>query len=425
MIKPVKNKPTYMKTKSSFLLLYVLSVLTCLIGIGAYTSAFAGASTYSGITLSRTGYDYAPSVMYGDGPEIKMWWCGSGTIGDEIFYSRLTTSGWTQPQTVLKPSASGWDSQHVCDPSVVKGLFNIGGVNYTYAMYYTATYDTIGYDSHIGVAFSNNGTNWIKYAGNPIIAPARNASSQYGAGVPTAYRASGTNSNVTLVFFDTTGPANNVFKVESLNGVNFGARTQLPNPFGGTAIGDIVFSPSEKSWYVTTNSTTSQEIYIFKTANSLLTGPWLEWGGRINNIVTANLKNHNPAFMRLPNGDIYIRPGTRYKFVYFGTGSSVASSWNIGEVKFMDGWFFDVNGNTEGWVASNVSYNFGPSGGDWVVTAYGNDPWWLSPKISMQPVNFPKIEVIMANQNINTSGRIYFQTNAENFLAKTRVLASP
>lgn len=279
-----------MKTKSSFLLLYVLSVLTCLIGIGAYTSAFAGASTYSGITLSRTGYDYAPSVMYGDGPEIKMWWCGSGTIGDEIFYSRLTTSGWTQPQTVLKPSASGWDSQHVCDPSVVKGLFNIGGVNYTYAMYYTATYDTIGYDSHIGVAFSNNGTNWIKYAGNPIIAPARNASSQYGAGVPTAYRASGTNSNVTLVFFDTTGPANNVFKVESLNGVNFGARTQLPNPFGGTAIGDIVFSPSEKSWYVTTNSTTSQEIYIFKTANSLLTGPWLEWGGRINNIVTANLK---------------------------------------------------------------------------------------------------------------------------------------
>ncbi|MCQ6559082.1 hypothetical protein [Paenibacillus mendelii] len=352
-----------------------------------------------------------------------MWWCGQATGGDGIFYSRLTASGWTSPQLVLSASSSGWDSKHVCDPSVIKGSFSIGGTSYTYAMYYTATYDTVGYDSHIGVAFSNDGVNWTKYSGNPIIAPSSSAAPstlQYGAGMQTAYRASGTSANVTLAFFDSTSSGSRAYMVTSTNGVTFGSRTELPNPIGDTAIGDIAYSPSENVWYIATKHNSDTESYVLKSSGSSLTSAWQEWGGRINNILTGNAKNHNPGFIRQPNGDIYTESGTQYKYVLFGTGGTSPSDWNIGQAIVTDGWLFDVNGNKQGWTTANVATDSGPSGGLWVVTANALDPYWQSPPLSILSSNFSKVEINMANQNANTTGKVYFKTHTEDYYSESK-----
>ena len=89
----------------------VLSVLlTASIFCAMLPGAVASAATfYTGITLSRYDYDYAPSVMYGDGTQIKMWWGGGTGSGDAVYYSTLSQSGWSTPQKVLTKSSSGWD----------------------------------------------------------------------------------------------------------------------------------------------------------------------------------------------------------------------------------------------------------------------------------------------------------------------------
>jgi hypothetical protein len=110
----------------------------------------------------------------------------------------------------------------------------------------------------------------------------------------------------------------------------------------------------------------------------------------------------------------------KYKYVYFGTGTTSTGSWDIGQAKVMDGWEFNVDGNREGWTAKNVSLDSGPSSGKWIVTASANDPQWVSPNLSMQAFNFPKIVINMANQNSSNKGKIYFKTNTENYYSEDK-----
>ena len=380
----------------------------------------AGATSYLGVTLTRPTYDYAPSVMYGDGSQIKMWWLGFAGTSDGIYYSTLSTSGWSTPQLVLQHSASGWDSCHVGDPSVIKGTFSYHSTNYSYAMYFTGTYSAPGYDGHIGVAFSNDGINWVKDSANPIISPLSSATTQYGAGMPTVYEAS--NGTITMCYFDSTGESQN-FMVTSTDGINFSNKTQLPY-VNNENIGDIAYSPSEGKWYISTKYEDSY-INIYETSTSSILSGW-NYTGCISQTSTGNTSNHNPGWLRWPNGDIYIEPNTNYKYIYYGTGNnndiSYGSSWDIGYSTYTNSWEFNVNGNREGWTAYNMSNDSGPSNGLWNVTANQVEPQWVSPNIEFPAVSCHNIEIRTANQNADTSGKIYFKTDAENFFSEDKTV---
>lgn len=415
----LKSKKFRNMQKKIVAILLVICMLAIILPGGMNSNA---ATSYTGVTLSRSDYDYAPSVMIGDGPLIKMWWGGGTGSGDGIYYSTLSSNGWAAPTLVMQKSGSGWDSQHVCDPSVIKGNFSYNGTSYSYAMYYTGTYDSIGYDSHVGVAFSNNGTSWVKCSSNPILHPTGDATPptlQYGAGMQTAYIANGV---VTIMYFDSTGAGNKIYQVTSTNGINFSNKTLVANPLNYEHAGDISYSPSESKWYVMTKHGNDQEIFIYETSGTTLTSTW-NYKGNISSATTGNYKNHNPGWLRYPNGDIYSEAGTGYKYIYYGTGTDSPSTWNIGQSIYTKGWEFNLTGNRQGWTANNLSNDTGPdSTGKWIFTANALDPHIDSPSIEFPATAFSKVEVNIANQNTSTVGKIYFKTAAENYYSESKTV---
>lgn len=389
-----------------------VSILICnLLSPGGLNAA----TMSEGTVLTRYDFDYAPSVMYGDGSEIKMWWGGGTGSGDGIYYSTNSSSGWSTPVKVMEKSASGWDNYHTCDPSVIKGSFNVNGTTYAYAMYYTGTYDAVGYDSHIGVAFSNDGTTWTKYASNPVIDPTGSATSQYGAGMQSVYISS--SGLITMMYFDSTTQKN--YMVTSTDGINFTGKTELPTPHTNEHSGDIAYSPNESKWYVSMKNGTDSTIYIYETTGSSLTSTW-ELKSTISQTTTGNEKNHNPGWMRYSNGDIYIESGTNYKYIYYGSGSSSTATWDIARSIYTTGWEFNTDGNRQGWTTSNISSDTGPAGGLWSFVTSQSDPYLTSPNFEAPAESYYAVSVKIANQNTNTEGKIYFKTAAENYYSEDK-----
>lgn len=113
-------------------------------------------------------YAYCPSVAEIDGV-THMWFCGNpdeNIFIDNIYHVAISADGTvSEPVSVLQPGEPGeWDSQHVCDPSVVKGEFLYDGHVYSYAMFYLGS-SLDHYYNEIGVAFADNpdAAEWVKF----------------------------------------------------------------------------------------------------------------------------------------------------------------------------------------------------------------------------------------------------------------------
>ena len=117
-------------------------------------------------------YNYGPSVLWDDSAlRWRAWWCGARVNGagqniggDAIWYAdSADASTWTAAQMVLQPSAAGWDSYHVCDPSVLRNV-KLAGTVRPYVMYYTGADGLSGADNdgRIGVAWSSDGIAWTR-----------------------------------------------------------------------------------------------------------------------------------------------------------------------------------------------------------------------------------------------------------------------
>jgi hypothetical protein len=257
-------------------------------------------------------YDYGASII-DTGNERQIWWCGSSrtaSVNDEAVadpdypgsdgilyakYNKTTNQVIEAPRTVLfsKPNANTWDRSYVCDPSVVKGVFNYNGQTYSYALYYTATdrgpgsayspdpnyhkpkgsvdpvlKDYDGTNNRIGVAFSNDGKAWVRHASNPLIYPINrsnppqttqtNSTDAYGAGQSGVYNANG-QAGIWIIHTDTSDASSlcgkgHIYVRTSTNGVNFGApqevsRNGLIGPDTRIANGDFAFDPNGHYWY--------------------------------------------------------------------------------------------------------------------------------------------------------------------------------
>lgn len=104
-------------------------------------------------------YAYCPSVMATD-DMTHMWFCGNpdeNVFVDNIYHVTVASDGTVSaPVSVLQPGGPGeWDSQHVCDPSVVRGEFAYDGHTYSYAMFYLGS-SLECYYNEIGVALADD-----------------------------------------------------------------------------------------------------------------------------------------------------------------------------------------------------------------------------------------------------------------------------
>ncbi|MBR2473392.1 MAG: hypothetical protein IKB44_05540, partial [Clostridia bacterium] len=137
-------------------------------------------------------FNYCPSIIIDDDGFAYMYYCtNSGFDGysfqqgveDHIGCRKGTPDGnggytWGAETLVLSPSNSGWDSQNVCDPSVIKGNFKYNDGNgvkdYTYLMAYLGANNSDNVENETGLAVSNDPmSGWVKVGTTPFIdAPA-------------------------------------------------------------------------------------------------------------------------------------------------------------------------------------------------------------------------------------------------------------
>ncbi len=139
-------------------------------------AACAGAGPLPGPQNPGTmRYNYGPSILWNsEAVKWQAWWCGpkldsAGKVigGDAIWYSdSADASAWSQSRIVFQAAASGWDSYHTCDPSVLRNV-KLAGVMRPYVLYYTGADGKSGGDNdgRIGVAYSSDGLNWSEKGG--------------------------------------------------------------------------------------------------------------------------------------------------------------------------------------------------------------------------------------------------------------------
>lgn len=129
-----------------------------------------------GDDISKNYYNYCPSIIV-EGKTMHIWYCSNrddALIVDYVAYRKGTLHddgkwSFTDKTFALQASTSGWDKQHVCDPSVVKGDFSYNGEKYNYMMAYLGCVTTDNSKNEVGVAFAKNPEGpYVKYDKNPV-----------------------------------------------------------------------------------------------------------------------------------------------------------------------------------------------------------------------------------------------------------------
>lgn len=136
-------------------------------------------------------YAYAPCIIEVSNESRYAFYCSNKDprrIKDYIYFRkgfcRNEIWSWDDELVALGASDSGWDKQHVCDPSIVTGEFYYDWEIYKYAMFYTGS-EADNLPNQIGVAFSKSLDGpWEKWSGNPLIS--YKPDDLWGVGQPSA-----------------------------------------------------------------------------------------------------------------------------------------------------------------------------------------------------------------------------------------------
>ena len=265
-------------------------------------------------------YAYAPSVV-SSGAGTYYFSCHSrtpGDIRDSIWSSRSDGGVPDGGHVVLAPSASGWDSHHICDPSVVAGDFRYAGVAYRYAMFYLGT-DRHNTNNQIGVAFATSlDGEWVRYP-EPIVGVPPGAEDTWGVGQPSAITTDAADGEVLLFYTD--GSAGTVAYRRSLVlGDMDDPRIGRPRPVPTAGLGDDVLHNFDVAY-----DRAGERFYMVREAGPRPTSPptnisdrvevdsisarGLETGTgswrveeRITSATTGFARNHNPGLLRTAHG---------------------------------------------------------------------------------------------------------------------------
>jgi len=349
----------HMKTKIAFWrnALHCALVCAAFLVLGATTTwaqtlSLNLGTRRSGTVITRTSYDYVPSVMK-DG-KFRMWWCG-GVAGDFILYSESDAVGgpWkarnstANNQIVFQPTSNpaNFDGLHTCDPSVIM-------VNGTYYMYYGGlAREDILVPTKVGVASSANGINWTRMnGGNPIVSPhgdVANFPNKYGAGQPSVTYVNGW---FYLLYFDSTGAASNPVNgagqyvlrstdptfqsnVQELTASGFAARTpgQYTTQYSiaeAFSVDWIYVDILDKFLIASHNSPGSTNLWFYNSALS----------SRTDTLTMPGDWQEGPGIMKRPDG--HALPGANNAIgtvpldIFRAVGSSDVNTWDLGFVGY-------------------------------------------------------------------------------------------
>lgn len=286
-------------------------------------AAVQGYTDSKGQIFSLTGeyYAYAPSVVK-EGDTYHVFYCSNahkGKIKDSIYYRRCvrTADGFAYSKPVMVLSAgNGWDSMHVCDPSVIAGNFTYQNTSYKYLMAYLGCSSTDNQDNKIGFALSNDCLNWNKVE-NLCISESFDEQSdafQWGVGQPSVLTAEGR-----LLLFYTSGSAElTCEKIKIFKDGNFDQLRETGDFTIKNMEGDFI-SNADFAWNgdqlvmicdrhpfsegTLSDISDSSDIYTadISSYEDLASGEWKYVAG-IDSSVTGFDKNHNACLVRDWNG---------------------------------------------------------------------------------------------------------------------------
>lgn len=281
---------------------------------------------YAASSIQSPGYAYAPSAIAG--ATERSFVCHSragGDVRDDVFLVKRTGPTVTSSTSVLTASASGWDSFHICDPSVVRVDATLSGQSYDYAMFYLGNDQNCSCHNQIGVAYAHSLDGpWVK-APNPVVGFAVGASSsEWGAGQPSATTIDAAAGTVLLTWTEgySTGTVAKLGQVSLssgtpiLSGVGVVATSGLLDSTGAADFlnnFDIAYSPQRDRFYMvremhpypsTSPSYISTAVQVLSISGAGMwsgTGAWTV-EGVIDVSVTGASRTHNPGFLRTEYG---------------------------------------------------------------------------------------------------------------------------
>ena len=288
-------------------------------------------NTVLDVTANGNYYTYCPAGVNTESSPV-MFYCQNGADGqviDYIYCSVITDP--VQGNVALEPSVSGWDSAHVCDPTVVNGTYSYQDVVYQYAMFYLgcSTYDN--QCNKIGVALSNDlKSKFIKPEHNLLLDYSYDSTCpdvfQWGIGQPSAISL----GNGKVLLFYTKGDPSGTATYAVTMDLSCIENISISNPVKVSDSGiplfisnaDFAYDNGTGTLYMICDSrpfssgdldyiAASSDIYstnVPLTLEALMTCDW-NFLQRIDSNMTGFLRNHNCGFIRDASGYTSGQPG--------------------------------------------------------------------------------------------------------------------
>jgi hypothetical protein len=310
-------------------------------------------------------YAYAPSAVT-DGGHNYYYTCHNdipGQIKDHVYFSQVDLAGASPQQdtSALQGTPGSWDSNHLCDPSIVAARVQYAGTEYSLAMFYLGT-DYANSRNQIGVAFSNSFAGpWVKYP-EPIVTTPFSDPNAWGVGMPSATTVDFASGRVLLFYGDDGNNSasgtraqydrfldHGYFRDVTLGDManpRIGAPVLLPmagltGTDGGTDIlhnFDVAYNPSRDRFYVVRerHPFPFSEPWYITTELQVASIPAADlWNGTGSWTVESNItpadtgfaRNHNPGFLRTRYGTLPDDNSTTVVFTRSDTGSFPSTLW--------------------------------------------------------------------------------------------------
>lgn len=257
---------------------------------------------------------------------------------------------------VLAPSKTGWDKEHVCDPSVIKGSFIYNEHDYDYLMIYLGCDNTKCVKNQIGIAVSDDEYSWIKIDSNPL--PLGEYYKSWGIG-----QASIINIEDTQLLFYTEGTSDHCgtymrkCNFNDLNNIVIGDKIKVNTPNDIDLITNADFALCGKYTYMVCDYNTKDKnnpklggkvSYIVPEKSAIYKALTptdydysnVEWT-KVDEINVAN-RNHNCGFVRDEYGNLkdsvvmYTGSNNSLKYEHTGDVRTFLPSYRIYEYQFID-----------------------------------------------------------------------------------------
>lgn len=286
------------------------------------------------VKTSGQRYTYCPVGIKTNGKETTFY-CKNGVNGQIIdyIYATTKTQKWkTRTNVALRPSTNGFDSVHVCDPSVVADSYVYNGQTYKYAMFYLGAETLDNQCNQIGVALSNNiNGKFIKPENNIVIGYTYDANYpdvfQWGVGQPSAISL----GNGKVLLFYTKGDSSgtdtyvSLLDISSVNSIQNLGTTKVSTEGVGSFISnaDFAYDDVSQTLYmvcdkrpfadgvlniVADTSCVYSTFVSLDDINDLSTCEWI-LEKNIDKTVTGHERNHNCGFQRDGKGYVSGMPG--------------------------------------------------------------------------------------------------------------------